>query len=129
MIKVYIASPYSNGDKEQNVALQLMVFEYLANHGYAPYAPLWSHFQNLVYQRPWEDWMRLDKEWVKMCDCVLRLEGESRGADIEVALAKRKAKPVFYSERELINYYNRWKLTRWILGVYRHLLSIWKRLF
>jgi len=40
-------------------------------------------------------------EWITVCDCVLRLEGESPGADAEVVLAKKKGIPVFYSIDEL----------------------------
>lgn len=38
----------------------------------------------------------MDKEWVLVCDAVLRLSGKSRGADIECALAKKHGIPIFY---------------------------------
>ena len=56
--------------------------------------------------RPYEDWIRLDKEWVLRCDYLLRLPGESNGADGEVQLAVKNNIPVFYSIMELTAYNN-----------------------
>jgi len=106
MIKVYIASPYTKGDVAVNVKKQLDVANELIINGFAPFAPLYSHFQHMAHPRPYEDWIRLDLEWVKVCDCVLRLEGESTGADGEVDLAKKLNIPVFYSLNELYENYN-----------------------
>ncbi len=106
MIKVYIASPYTKGDVAVNVKTQLDIANELIINGFAPFAPLYSHFQHMAHPRPYEDWIRLDLEWVKVCDCVLRLEGESTGADGEVDLAKKLNIPVFYSLNELYKNYN-----------------------
>ena len=103
MIKVYIASPYTIGDVAQNVKLQIDTVDILMSHGYAPFAPLYSHFQHMAHPRPYEDWMRVDYEWVLVCDCVLRLGGESNGADEEVKLALSNNIPVYYSINELIS--------------------------
>jgi hypothetical protein len=40
-----------------------------------------------------------------MCDAILRLPGESAGADEEVKLAKELGKPVFYSIVDLRNHF------------------------
>jgi hypothetical protein len=40
-------------------------------------------------------------EWLAVCDCVLRLPGESKGADAEVKFAQEIGKPVYYSIAEL----------------------------
>lgn len=105
MRKVYIASPYTKGDVAQNVKLQLDVTDELIDLGFCPFTPLYTHFQHMAHPRPYEDWIKLDREWVVACDCVLRLGGESSGADGEVELAKKHGKPVFYSTFELSNYY------------------------
>lgn len=39
----------------------------------------------------------MDLEWMDHMDAVLRLPGESAGADMEVAHAKALGLPVFYS--------------------------------
>lgn len=107
MIKVYIASPYTLGDVAVNVKKQIDVADELILLGFAPYVPLYSHFQHMVHPRPYETWTKLDLEWVKVCDCLLRLEGESSGADKEVEFARKNGIPVFYSFRELIDRYMR----------------------
>lgn len=104
-IKVYIASPYTKGDVAINVKRQLDCFDDLMTLGFAPFAPLYSHFQHMAHPRPYQDWIEMDKVWVEACDCLLRLDGESSGADGEVKLALELGKPVFYSIKELHKFY------------------------
>ena len=106
MKKVYIASPYTKGDVAVNVKTQLDCVDELMTLGFAPFAPLYSHFQHMAHPRPYTDWIEIDKVWVLTCDCVLRLEGESSGADGEVKLAKENGIPVYYSINDLVNTYN-----------------------
>lgn len=105
MIKVYIASPYTLGDVAVNVKAQLDCVDELMNLGFAPFAPLYSHFQHMAHPRPYQDWIKIDLEWVNVCDCVLRLPGESTGADGEVRFAEELNKPVFYNIDELRGYF------------------------
>jgi nucleoside 2-deoxyribosyltransferase len=105
MIKVYVASPYTLGDVAVNVKRQIDAVDELMNKGFAPFAPLYSHFQHMIHPRSYQDWIKVDLEWVKVCDCVLRLEGESSGADGEVKLAKELNIPVYYSFDELYRAY------------------------
>lgn len=102
MIKVYIASPYTKGDIAQNVKRQMDVADELMNAGFYPYIPLLTHFQHMIHPRPWGDWMKFDQEWVLSCNVVLRLPGESVGADREVELADRTGIPVFHSIDALV---------------------------
>jgi Domain of unknown function (DUF4406) len=99
--KVYIASPYTKGDVAVNVKRQLDMADELMTRGYAPYAPLYSHFQHMAHPRPYTDWIEIDLEWVPACDVVLRLAGESSGADGEVAFARERGVPVVFSIEEL----------------------------
>jgi hypothetical protein len=50
--------------------------------------------------------MELDLIWLPACDAVLRLPGESNGADIEVKEAQRLGLPVFNSLFDLTTYFN-----------------------
>jgi hypothetical protein len=100
--KVYIASPYTKGDVAVNVKRQIDTFDELMTLGYAPYAPLYSHFQHMVHPRPYQDWIAIDLEWVPACDVVLRLDGESSGADGEVAFARERGIPVMFSLADLV---------------------------
>lgn len=107
MIKVYIASPYTLGDLAVNVKRQMDVAHILIEEGFAPFVPLYSHFQHMAHPQPYSTWIKLDLEWVESCDCLLRLEGESEGADGEVRYAKELGIKIFYSVDELIQYYVR----------------------
>lgn len=106
MVKVYISSPYSIGDVAVNVKRQIDASNELMDMGFVPFVPLYSHFQHMIHPRPYEDWIKVDLEWVRSCDCLLRLEGESKGADKEVKLANELNIPVYYSFEELYEAYN-----------------------
>lgn len=110
MIKVYIASPYTLGDVAVNVKNQMDAADTLMNLGFAPFVPLYSHFQHLMHPRPYQDWIKQDFEWISVCDCVLRLPGESKGADGEVKLADKLGLNVFFSVEALDVYYTYNKL-------------------
>lgn len=103
-IRIYIASPYTKGDVAVNVKAQIDAFAELMDAGFAPHAPLYSHFQHMVHPRPYDKWLELDFEWIPWCDCLVRLPGESSGADKEVEFATKLGMPVFYSIEEAIRY-------------------------
>ncbi len=99
--RIYIASPYTKGDVAVNVKTQLDMADQLMTLGYAPFAPLYSHFQHMAHPRPYQDWIAIDLEWVLVCDAVLRLPGDSSGADGEVKFAQEHGIPVVFSLEEL----------------------------
>jgi len=105
MIKVYIASPYTIGDAALNVKVQMDMADKLMNNNFVPFVPLYSHFQQMMHPRTYDDWLTLDFEWIKVCDCVLRLPGESSGAEKEVEFANFNNILVFYSIEDLCKYY------------------------
>lgn len=100
--RVYIAGPYSQGEPEANVASAIDAANALLDRNYAPFVPHLTHFWHLQHNRPYEEWMGLDFEWVQACDCLLRLEGPSSGADREVVLATNKGIPVYLSLDTLV---------------------------
>jgi hypothetical protein len=102
MKRIYIASPYTLGDVAQNVKTQIDMAVNLIDLGYAPYAPLLSHFLHMAHPRSYETWVEQDNEWVLVCDALLRLPGESKGADAEVILAQANGIPVYSSVNELL---------------------------
>lgn len=93
---VYIASAYTKGDTAINVKAQIDIADKLINYGFAPFCPLLSHFQHMAHPRPYLDWIKLDNLWVLKCDMVLRLPGESSGADAECQLARDNNIPVYH---------------------------------
>jgi len=98
---VYIASPYTKGDVAVNVRKSFEAADELAGLGYLPYPPLFTHFWHLIFPHPYEFWCEMDLEWILHCDCLLRLPGESSGADKEVEFAVKYNIPVYYSVSEL----------------------------
>jgi hypothetical protein len=100
-IQVYIACPYTKGDVGTNVHRANREWDLLFDMGLIPVNPLWTHFQHMHQPRLYSDWMAYHEESVRRCDALLRLCGDSRGADNEVALAQHLCKPVFYSREAL----------------------------
>ena len=97
MRTVFVSGPYTFPDPAVNVRNAILAADHLMTLGFAPYVPHLTHFQHMLAPRPYEDWIALDLEWVSRSDCLLRLPGESPGADREVAYAKERGIPVFES--------------------------------
>ena len=104
---VYIASPYTLGDKLKNVYRQIDVADQLMNDGFCPVVPLLTHYQEERHHKSYEDWMKIDFEKLKRCDALLRLEGQSSGADREVKFAIENRIPVFYDIETLYDAFNK----------------------
>ena len=109
---VFIASPYTKGDPVMNANFQCRIFDRLLRDKLVlPVAPLWTHFQHVVFPRPYKDWIDYDQEMLKLYDCCLRLNAElpeleyfqheSTGADAEVEAFQELGKPVFFSIEDL----------------------------
>lgn len=101
MLLVYIASPYTIGDKRLNVERQIEMAHQVLDYGYCPVWPLSSHYLEQYRSRPYEEWLEMDFELISRCDALLRLEGESLGADREVVEATRLGIPVVCSIEDL----------------------------
>jgi hypothetical protein len=99
---VYIASPYTKGDVAVNVRESILIADKLAKLGYLPFWPLSSHFWHLLVPHEYKFWTEMDLEWLYHVDYLLRLPGESSGADAEVKFSIGLGIPVFYSLEELV---------------------------
>jgi len=99
--RVYVAGPYTKGDVAINVKEAVETADRLLKLGYAPYCPHLTHFWHMLFEHDYQTWLDLDNEWVTCCDMMLRIPGESSGADKEVALAESLGLPVFFSVEEL----------------------------
>lgn len=104
MKKIFIAGPYTKGDVAINVKRAMDVADKLINLGHAPYCPHLTHFLHMNKAQPYEKWLILDSEYLKICDILIRLDGESNGADKEVQLAEKLNIPVFYNMEDLSQY-------------------------
>jgi len=91
---VYVAGPYTGGDVVQNVRRAMTAANDLLVAGYTPHVPHLCHFLHLLNPQPYEVWMRLDFAWLEKCDVMVRLSGESSGADREELAARKLGMPV-----------------------------------
>lgn len=130
MKRIYIAGPISRGDLAHNVNQATAAFVALAVAGLAPFCPHWSVYSKPCkrvpitgYESPdvirtdvvcvatvsgndemtHADWLNVDLPWVQVADAVLRLPGESAGADREVEFARACGVPVYHSVREVVD--------------------------
>lgn len=105
MTRIYVAGPMlTSGNPYVNVRDGLRVGTTLMKRGYYPFIPHLTAVWEIAASEDfaYEDWLRLDFESVGMADALLRLPGDSRGADREVAEAKRLGIPVYYSIETLM---------------------------
>jgi hypothetical protein len=113
-MRIYIAGPITKGDLCDNINRANEVFLALAKAGFAPMCPHWSCFSGVAWKgtilgteevvsvakaNPTSlthaDWLAIDLSWLQMADALLRLPGESTGADMEEAHAKMLCMPIF----------------------------------
>ena len=101
-MRIYVSGPYTKPDPVENTHKAIQVGNRLRDAGHFPFIPHLTLLWHSVTPKPYDFWMEYDFEWVKACDAVLRMPGESSGADREVALAEQLGIPVFYSEADLL---------------------------
>lgn len=99
--KIYIAGPLTKGNQLDNVSNAINIYNQLIDLGYYPFCPHFSYFANIVDSKPYETWIEQDLIWLKECEAVYRIEGESEGADGEVLFAQQRGIPV-YNDFELM---------------------------
>ena len=94
--KVYISGPITKGDRNQNFYQAAIAEAELMRGGYAPFNPM----RSMIMPHAWDEdlthavWLNTCYPWVAASDAVLRLPGESVGADAEVELAESLGIPV-----------------------------------
>lgn len=131
--RIYIAGPIRLGDLCENINQATAAFVALANAGFAPHCPHWSVYCKPAFRfsglwpemqppdycgdvlceatvdgtkgPPTIDWLTIDRQWLLMADALLRLPGESKGADQEVVWAKGAGIPVFESVEAVVAYF------------------------
>lgn len=125
--RVYLAGPISKGDLVANINQATDAFVQLARAGLAPWCPQWSCFSTGAVRGlvaapdgtlgkhvyavgtaagggglTHADWLDTDLAWVGVAEAVLRLPGESTGADVETAHARALGIPVFDSVEAVV---------------------------
>lgn len=92
---VYVAGPYTNPDPVLNTRRAIQIGDVLWRKGAVPLIPHLSIVWHLVCPRPLEDWYEIDLHLLDRCDALLRLWGDSTGANAEVNYAHEAGVPVF----------------------------------
>ena len=101
-MRIYVAGPYTKGDVAVNVSNAILAATELLELGHTPFLPHLCHFWHLVSPQEYEVWTKWDIVWLAQCEAVLRLPGESSGADHEVDMARLNIDiPVYYSVEEI----------------------------
>lgn len=100
--RVFISGPYSGGDQMANVRAALDAAQELLNHGFVPFVPHLNAFWHMIHPNKYETWLTYDLAWLESCDAVVRLPGDSPGADGEVRRAWELGLPVFGSVQEMV---------------------------
>lgn len=93
--KVYVAGPYSAGDVALNVRAAIDAGDRILQAGGIPFIPHLVHFWHMLHPRTYAQWISWDLQWLAVCDDLVRLAGESPGAEIEVMRATELEIPVF----------------------------------
>ena len=97
---IYIAAPYTS-DPERNVRQALEAADRLLKLGYIPFVPHLFHQWHGLSPKTYKQWMEMGDAFLLRCDGVLRLPGESPGADKEVKHAIELDIPVYYGFEDM----------------------------
>ncbi len=95
-LRVYVAGPYTKGDVAINVRNAISTAEAIMQARHFPFIPHLTHFWHMLFAGPYYQWMALDMEWLEQCEALVRIPGESAGADKEVQHAKKMGIPIYF---------------------------------
>jgi hypothetical protein len=94
--KIYIAGPYTSPDQCINTNKALRVGDKVIEQGDIPFVPHLFHFWHTVSPKEYDTWMKIDIEFLKVCDEMWVISGESKGVKIEIEIAESLGKKVVY---------------------------------
>ena len=94
--RIFIAGPYTTGDVASNVREAIEIADVLLSQDVIPFIPHLAHFWHLLCPHEYTVWTEYDIEWLKVCDGLLRMPGDSPGAENEIEKAKEFGIPVYY---------------------------------
>lgn len=94
---MYVAGPISVGDREENVRRACELGRELIDLGFAPLIPHLDYYLPRREDVSWETWLEVDLPWVDVADAIIRVPGESRGADVET----KRGVPVYHTKEAL----------------------------
>lgn len=92
--RVYLSGPITMGNRAHNYYQAAEAQRLLMQAGYAVLNPMLSMMHPDGNNISWDDWIASDLPWVEVSDVVVRLPGESKGAEAEVTHAEKFGIPV-----------------------------------
>ncbi len=102
---IYIAGPYTKPDPVMNTRDAIIAGLAIADSGLAAVEiPHLTLLANIVEPREIDYWYDFDLDKLEHCNALLRLPGQSDGADKEVAHARALHIPVFHESQQLITW-------------------------
>lgn len=102
-MKVYVAGPYTSGDPAVNTRTAMLAGIALIEAGHYPFIPHLFHFLHFLSPQEYHVWTDQDFAWLPDCHALIRLPGESSGADAEVKVAEQLNIPVYHSVDEFLS--------------------------
>ena len=100
---IYVSGPYSLGDQTENIRRACFAGAEIKRKGHIPLVPHLSHLWHLIDPHPREYWLEIDLALLTVCDALLRLDGKSEGADLEVEEAKKLCMIIYNSLENIPN--------------------------
>lgn len=96
--RVYISGPITKGNRNEHYFRAAEIEKALMLSGFAPLNPMRSITLPFAWQEnmPHDLWLAVDLAWIEACDAVVRLPGESKGADEECDFATSHGIPIFH---------------------------------
>jgi len=104
--RIYVAGPLtSSGNVNENLDAAIRAARRLIAEGFAPFCPHLTFYLDPAGEYPLSLWMQIELPWLAAADAVLRLPGESDGADQEVGRADELGIPVFGTIADLMGHF------------------------
>lgn len=109
---VYLAAPYTKGDPVSNTHEVCRQASRLVDTGLlVPVIPHLNLLWHAIEPRPVDFWYAYDLALLERCDAMLRLPGESPGADAEEDHASVSSIPVFHDVPALLGWAAAWAVS------------------
>ncbi len=97
---IFISGPYAKPDPVINTRNAILAGEKVLKLGHTPFIPHLNHLWHLVVPHDEAFWYAYDLVWLRRCNAILRLPGESKGADREMILAREWGIEEFHLDEE-----------------------------
>jgi hypothetical protein len=101
---IYIAGPIAQGNSFLNCAKAIKLHGTLIKLGHYPYCPHLDFIAQMLDPdlEVEKHLLPLDFAWIKKCQALIRMPGDSPGSDLEVAEAKKLGLPIYYGFNEFM---------------------------